>query len=274
MRRLALLFILLIFVLPAFAQEEEQTGYEIALRELERTIPGDIDLDLSGLGLTELPPELWEKVDLHYLYLADNQLSSLPPEIARLSHLQVLNLRHNQLVSLPAEIGSLSLLTSLHLTNNQLRALPPEIGNLSSLDLLFLENNQLSSLPPEIGNLKNLSHLSLDSNQLSYLPPEIGNLSNLCWIGFRDNPIQHLPIEFADLEGLLREGCGFGADESLIPTEVADAPVAIRFEYLRNEAWWHLQRLIAGGASSIGLLATIVLGFRWKNRRGKKKRDD
>jgi hypothetical protein len=44
-------------------------------------------------------------------------------------------------------------------------------------------------------------------------------------------------------------------------------------DYLRNEAWWHLQRLIAGAASSVGLVAALVLGLRWKNRRGRKEKE-
>jgi hypothetical protein len=168
-------------------------------------------------------------------------------------------------------------LQRLWLWDNQLRSLPPEIGNLENLNLLYLGNNHLSHLPPEIGNLRNLRDLYLQSNQLIFLPPEIGNLSNLCWIDLRDNPLQRLPFEFAALEGLLVTNCGFGYGDYLIspPFNVLEAGKTATFDYLRNEAWWHLQRLIAGAAASVGILAVLVLGFHWKNRiGGKKKRED
>lgn len=71
MRRLALLLILmLIFVLPSIAQDNEQTAYEIALERIEEArVSGATFLELGGLGLTELPPELWELTDLQTLTL-------------------------------------------------------------------------------------------------------------------------------------------------------------------------------------------------------------
>ncbi|MBN3885676.1 MAG: leucine-rich repeat domain-containing protein, partial [Nostoc sp. JL34] len=38
------------------------------------------ELDLSGTGLTTLPPEFGQLTNLRSLYLRSNQLSSLPPE--------------------------------------------------------------------------------------------------------------------------------------------------------------------------------------------------
>jgi hypothetical protein len=43
-------------------------------------------------------------------------------------------------------------------------------------------------------------------------------------------------------------------------------------DYLENEAWWHLQRLIVGGASSFGLVPAIVLGIRWRQQGKQKKK--
>ena len=58
------------------------------------------------------------------------------------------------------------------------------------------------------------------------------------------------------------------------PEEVTVEGTLAILDYLRNEAWWHLQRLIAGGAGFVGIVVAIVLGLRWRNRRGyeKKKR--
>jgi hypothetical protein len=231
MKRFSLLFILLLFVLPSFAQEEEQTPYEIALQRIEEArVSGADVLNLNGLGLTELPPEIGSLINLHRLYLINNQLTTLPREI----------------------------------------------GNLENLALLYLEQNQLTELPPEIGNLRNLGALYLTDNKLKSLPNEIGQLQNLCILYFFDNEIRYLPISLGNIENLQSYGCGmgYGNNPLVYPSqEILALGYDALFDYLRNEAWWHLQRLIAGGAGSIGLVAAIVLGFRWKNRRGRKEKE-
>ena len=62
------------------------------------------ELDLSGLGL-----------------------KSLPPQVGNLTNLTFLDLEHNELTALPSEIGYLTNLTGLGLAGNQLTRLPPEI---------------------------------------------------------------------------------------------------------------------------------------------------
>ncbi len=44
-----------------------------------------IKLGLSGLALTQLPPELWQLSNLQELYLHENQLSQLSSEISQLT---------------------------------------------------------------------------------------------------------------------------------------------------------------------------------------------
>ncbi|MCT7960563.1 leucine-rich repeat domain-containing protein [Laspinema sp. D1] len=147
-------------------------------------------LNLSGKGLTKLPPEIGQLTNLTRLYLTGNQLSELPAEIGQLSNLTELHLGDNQLSELPAEIGQLSNLTKLSLYDNQLRALPPEIWELFNLIELNIRGNKLSALPWEIEqlfisiNLKEKPQrfwrnarnaLSLGGNHLTSPPPEILN---------------------------------------------------------------------------------------------------
>jgi hypothetical protein len=65
-------------------------------------------------------------------------------------------------------------------------------------------------------------------------------------------------------------------DNDLIspPQEVIAQGTPAILEYLRNEAWWHVKKLIAGGAGFVGAVAAILLALRWRGRRGyeKKKR--
>jgi internalin A len=182
-------------------------------------------LDLSGLGLTELPREIGELTNLRILYLRRNKISRLPTEIGNLTQLSELSLAANpikelpaefwrlkslkrlwldetQLPALPAEIGTLSNLTRLALHGNRLATLPAAIGNLVNLQELYLGTNQLAELPAEIGKLSQLKILTLDSNRLETLPPAIGNLVNLQELHLFKNQLVSLPESLRELPSL------------------------------------------------------------------------
>ncbi len=178
-----------------------------------------IKLGLSGLALTQLPPELWQLTNLQELYLENNQLSQLPPEIGQLTNLQTLVIHHNQLSQLPLELGQLTNLQRLDLDNNQLSQLPAEIGQLSNLQKLYLDNNQLSQLPAEIGQLTTLHTLYLNNNQLSQLPPELWQLCHLKELYLDENQLSQLPAEVGQLTGL--QELSFTNNQlSLLPPEL------------------------------------------------------
>ena len=146
-------------------------------------------LNLSGEGLTALPPEIGQLQNLKHLSLGSNQLIALPPEIGQLENLEHLGLWENQLTALPPEIGQLEKLREINLTANQLTALPPEIVQLQNLKNLYLNSNHFSPLPPGIVQLQNLRILGLSRNQLTTLPPEMGQLRKLKTLGLNDNPL-------------------------------------------------------------------------------------
>ncbi|MEO1671389.1 MAG: GTP-binding protein, partial [Cyanobacteria bacterium J06631_2] len=75
---------------------EADTPYSQALQLIEQAVREEAtELDLSGLELTELPPEIAQLTNLSVLELDNNQLDSLPPEIAQLTNLSQLYLRDN-----------------------------------------------------------------------------------------------------------------------------------------------------------------------------------
>ena len=159
-------------------------------------------LYLSNLGLTKLPPEIFQLTSLERLEFDNNQLSTLPPEIGQLRNLKELNLTNNQLCSLPQEIGRLTKLTRLYLANNQISMLPPGIGQLTALTQLYLTNNLVNTLPMEIGRLTELRELSLSHNRLSKLPPVIGQLTKLIYLYLHNNQLSMLPLELEHLKAL------------------------------------------------------------------------
>jgi internalin A len=205
MRHFLLLCLLLCLTIPLHAQDNP-TPYDIALQRIQEAAVGNTTyLDLSGLGLTEVPREVWQLRDLQWLDMSNNQLVDLPPEIGTLSNLFGLSVRSNQLTSLPREIN-----------------------RLINLQQLFLDNNQLRDLPIEVGELTNLTcadcYLLLDSNPLISPPPE-----------------------------------------------VVEQGTAAVLAYLRNQAWYHVQRLIISVAAGVGLLAMLLLGVRYRQSQRKSK---
>ena len=168
------------------------------------------ELDLSHMGLTALPAEIGQLVNLQTLRLDGNKLTALPAEIGQLVNLQELNLNNNQLIirTLPAEIGQLVNLQTLNLDGNKLAALPAEIGQLVNLHTLSLQHNQLTTLPAEIGQLVNLKTLGVNDNQLTALPAEIGQLVNLQTLELFQNRLTALPAEIGQLVNLRKLNVG------------------------------------------------------------------
>lgn len=214
---------------------EAQKAYAKALERIEeckkRGKKGK-RLDLSGFGLTMLPPEIGQLTVLTYLDLSHNQLSTLPPEIGQLTALAQLLLSLNQFRTLPPEIGQLTVLRQLNLYHNQLGMLPPEIGQLTALAQLVLSNNQITTLPPEIGQLTVLTQLNLLNNHLSTLPPEIGRLTALKDLYLSNNQITTLPREIGQLT-LLTQLYLSNNQLSTLPPEIGQLTLLTQL-YLSN----------------------------------------
>jgi internalin A len=182
---------------------KEQQAYNEALHRIKTYCSDEIGvLDISGLKLTRLPPEIGQLTALTDLYLNDNQLITLPPEIGNLTALTELRVQGNHLTTLPPTIPQLTKLLRLYLSNNQLTTLPPEVGQFTALKTLTLHKNHLIVLPPEIGGLKELQHFYLDENHFRTLPPEIGKLTELRDLDLSNNRLTTLPMEIGQLKEL------------------------------------------------------------------------
>jgi Leucine-rich repeat (LRR) protein len=180
-----------------------------------------------------------------------------------------LDLSNLSLTELPPEIGQLGVLRSLNLSNNQLSSLPPEMAQLESLTYLILDDNRFSAVPIVLFNLPKLCHLSLFNNQIQSLPPNVTETALLaqsqCTIlSFVDGSFSgaaYFALEGNPVDSLLRERLNNGYIS--IPS--------LR-NYLRNEAWWYMQKLIVSGLAILGVVTLSVLGIRWRNLRAKQKR--
>ena len=95
-------------------------------------------LNLSGLGLVDLPDEIFSLSHLQGLFLRDNQLTVLPAAISSLSNLETLELSNNQLNTLPNTVSQLTNLAVLYFRGNWCTTVPKVITQLTSLQRLYL----------------------------------------------------------------------------------------------------------------------------------------
>jgi Leucine-rich repeat (LRR) protein len=120
-------------------------------------------LDLSQMGLTEVPSVVSTLLDLKILWIQDNDISELPDFVGTLPQLSQIRCYNNRITAIPTSIGNLSSLQVLWAHNNQISAIPRELGNLLSLTVLSFEGNSgISRLPKRLGLLTNLRELHLD----------------------------------------------------------------------------------------------------------------
>lgn len=240
MQKLSILLLLLLLTCGVtLAQDEEKSGFDIALERIEEARQsGKSSLTLTWLDLTQLPPE-----------------------IGQLTELEHLNLSSNDLIELPSEIGQLKKLKYLELPFNNLKELPPEIAQLNDLRYLSVEWNELTELPSEIGQLEKLCYLDLSVNQLTSLPIELERLTQLtkdaCNLDLAYNSISFPPPE------IIKQG----------------TPAILDYLRNKAQREDYQRRMtLATGGVGFGLLIAMVLGLRWRGRRmgrkSKRKNDE
>jgi GTPase SAR1 family protein len=134
---------------------------------------GKLDHFIQQIGMKPRNAEFDDEHNLTELDLVGLNLTSLPPEIGQFSHLQVLILSNNALASVPPEINYLTNLRQLWLNQNNLTSILPEISYLTNLEYLILSHNKLTFVPSELSHLNNLEFLDLSENPIRTPPPEI-----------------------------------------------------------------------------------------------------
>lgn len=107
------------------------------------------NLELTKMGLLNLPVQFFHFQKLTTLSLANNNLTIFPKVICTLP-LSELDLSYNRLKELPEEICNLKNLKSLSVYTNLLVKLPQKIHQLIHLRLLDLAHNQLTTVPHSI----------------------------------------------------------------------------------------------------------------------------
>ncbi|MDA0268168.1 MAG: leucine-rich repeat domain-containing protein, partial [Cyanobacteria bacterium] len=165
-------------------------GYRIAEERIAAALQeGATKLDLSGLGLTEVPEPIAQLTHLTVLSLSDNQITEIPEGISQLTNLSTLYLHGNQITEIPEGISKLTNLSTLSLFGNQITEIPEAISKLTNLSKLYLFGNQITEIPEAISKLTNLSTLDLSGNQITEIPEAISQLTNLSTLYLHGNPL-------------------------------------------------------------------------------------
>jgi Leucine-rich repeat (LRR) protein/GTPase SAR1 family protein len=187
------------------------------------------ELDLAGMDLTELPPEIGKLTQLETLILGKfdraqgrilgNQLTDLPPEIEKLTNLTNLALSGNQISEIPVAIEKLTSLTNLDLWDNQISEIPVAIEKLTSLTNLNLSYNQITEIPVAIEKLTSLTNLNLSRNQITEIPVAIEKLTSLTNLALSENKLTEIPVAIEKLTSL--------TNLALWGNQITEIPVAI-----------------------------------------------
>jgi internalin A len=221
-----------------------EDAYGVALKRIERVAIMDEDeLDLSRLGLNDIPPEVFKLVDLEILDLEDNNLAAIPPMLGSLTNLRELYLSDNQITALPGELDKLINLYELHLSGNMIAAIPSILGKLTSLRELHLDENKITTIPSTLATLTNLHTLYLNGNRITVLTDTLGKLTNLRKLELSDNQIAMIPDTLGDLTNLERL--------SLTHNELIALPDSLR-------GLTHLRRLYLHGNPMLGIPAEVL----------------
>ena len=154
---------------------------EEAVRRIDRAAEEKLtQLDLAGLGLEELPPEIGKCTQLEMLVLGKwdeekrkwvgNKLTEFPDAVLQLTNLKILSLVKNQITEIPEAISQLSNLSQLNLSENQITQIPKAIAQVSNLTLLSLNSNQIAEIPEVVAQLSNLTDRKSTRLNSSHMP--------------------------------------------------------------------------------------------------------
>ena len=97
-------------------------------------------LDLSRLGLKEIPEDISDLNYLMELDLSYNAFSSMPEMVAKMKNLRVLDLSDNQIMDINFIYGENYSFQELNISNNYLYHIPESIEYLSSDTEIIFDN--------------------------------------------------------------------------------------------------------------------------------------
>ena len=156
-------------------------------------------LDLSGLGISELPDEIGTLSSLEFLNLGKNPLSTLPSTFAGLTSLKILFFLGCEFTKVPEVLGEMKSLYMLSFKANKVEEVPAASIPYRTLGWLILSDNNIQSLPDTVGKCENMRKLLLAGNKLTNagLPDNMAHMTKLELIRLADNNLAEVPAWIA-----------------------------------------------------------------------------
>ena len=138
------------------------------------------------------------------MHLSHLGLTSIPPEVFEMTDLVRLDLGHNEITEIPDDIGKLTKLEQLWANDNPVKTLSPQLYCCTKLKVIDLRSTNIYDVPREVGRLKNLVEFDLRGNKLrNKLCDKAGEVMQvMAHLSHKDTRKQ-LKIK---LENALREG--------------------------------------------------------------------
>jgi len=152
-------------------------------------------IDLSGLNLKSIPPQLFELNHLTKIKLSDNDLSEVSNRITELDKISEIDLSNNQFTVFPQVITDLDGLSRVRMKKNRITRIPDCIGKINNILLTEIDfsYNLIEDISESIGNLSYLTYAKFSNNRLSVLPKGFTKLRNLILLDLRDNILIDIP---------------------------------------------------------------------------------
>ena len=159
-------------------------------------------LTLSGNEkIKEIPPGACGKMKrLRELYMARCGLTCLPEDLDQMVNLEKLKLKSNSLSHLGNGLKNMTKLTDVDLGYNPFDCLEEEFpfDTLVNIEYLDLANTNIQTLPGGIGQMVKIKTIFLYLNKLECLPKEICNLPSDAQVDLDDNPLSSPPLDVCE----------------------------------------------------------------------------
>ena len=211
------------------------------------------NLDLSNLGLTQVPDSVWSKKDIVSLNLSGNNIRFISNKIDSLQALQSINLKDNPIQKLPEEFFS----SKIHIINVSNTPLydDPEFYNSIKQKEITLVLEGVDKLPRAIQKTKSIKHLRFVNTNIK--DSVINNYSNIQSIDIQseNQKLNKIVYAFPKLRKFGYQGSE-SFDLNLEPLkklrELSLKGVQVNLEHLLNQGVkLHTIRLIGAGLKEI-----------------------
>lgn len=190
----------------------------------------------NGIGLREVPAEVFELKHLRELDLSENQIRHIPPELAEMkldrlvlwdcplrdvngcqnldldwsqykriediSPEQVQGFRVEKLEKLENLSANFLHIKDLILARCHMRKIPSILSKFVNLRSLDLSRNRITDLPDHLAKLKKLKKLIVHTNRIQEIPEAISQLTELRELVLYNNHIQRVPCHLTALKKL------------------------------------------------------------------------